>query len=135
MSSALVLMFVSGCGESGPTDQYVTGTVTFDGQPVKDGQIVLTPTEPGVTPDSGSIKDGKFAFATRKGEKSVQIEALRDVPGKTITLPPPLSGTKPVTEMYIPAVYNKKTKLKVTVTDSSSKNKFDFKLTTDGSGN
>ncbi len=134
-SLAVLAVIAAGCGGTGqPNNHRVSGTITFDGQPVASGQIILFPVEAGVTPDAGDIKDGKYSFLARKGEKRVQIEATRDVPGKTIALPPPLTGTKPVTEMYIPAVYNSKSKLTMKVPDTSSSSTFDFKLTADGSG-
>lgn len=135
IGSLLLALAMTGCGSSGPATYPVKGTVTFDGQPVANGQIIFFPTEEGLTPDVGPIKDGKFSFVSRDGDKRVQIEATREVPGKTIPQPPPLTGTIPVTEMYIPEAYNSKSKLKVTVTDSTSDNQFDFDLTADGSGN
>ncbi|MDB5335632.1 MAG: hypothetical protein JWN70_1251 [Planctomycetaceae bacterium] len=132
---AVLTTIAAGCGGSGqPNNHRVSGTITFDGQPVASGQIILFPVEAGGTPDAANIKDGKYSLLARKGEKRVQIEATRDVPGKIITLPPPLTGTKPVTEMYIPIVYNSKSKLTVKVPETSSSSKFDFKLTADGSG-
>lgn len=133
-SLSLLVMAITGCGPGGPPTYPVTGMVTFEGKPIPDGQIIFFPTEEGLTPDAGPIKDGKFSFVAREGEKRVQIEATREVPGKTIPQPPPLTGTIPVTEMYIPEVYNSKSKLRVTVTDSAPDNQFDFDLTADGSG-
>lgn len=133
-SLSWLVLAVTGCGPGGPPTYPVTGTVTFDGKPISDGQIIFFPTEEGLTPDAGPIKDGKFSFVAREGEKRVQIESTREVPGKTIPQPPPLTGTIPVTEMYIPEVYNSKTKLRVTVMDSAPDNQFDFDLTADGSG-
>lgn len=132
---SLLVVSLSGCGSDGPATYPVTGTITFDGQPVANGQIILFPLEEGLTPDAGPIKDGKFSFVAREGEKRVQIEATREIPGKTIPQPPPLTGTIPATEMYIPEVYNSQSKLKITVTDSKPDNQFDFELTADGSGN
>ena len=129
-----VVMAVAGCGPDGPRTYPIKGTVTFDGQPVEDGQIVLIPSEKGLTPDAGPIKDGKFSFVAREGRKQVRIEATRAIPGKTVPLAPPMTGTKPVLEMYIPEIYNAKSKLKVTVTDTESDNQFEFALTADGKG-
>jgi hypothetical protein len=129
-----LLVTGAGCGSSEPNNHRVSGTITFDGQPVTNGQIILVPTEPGVTPDAGPIKDGKYSLLAREGEKRVQIEATREVPGKTVKLAPPLTGTRPVTEMYIPKVYNAKSKLTISVPADSSSISHDFKLTADGSG-
>ena len=54
---------LAGCGGSGPTRYHVSGTVTFNGQPVPAGSIVFEPdTTAGNTGPQGraDISDGKF---------------------------------------------------------------------------
>jgi hypothetical protein len=128
------LFLVAGCGSAptGPKMYSVSGTVTFDGKPLPKGDIILFPATPGLAPDAGSIKDGKYSLNAKIGERRVDIRASREVPGKTKPRVPPLTGDEPVIESYIPAVYNSETTLKATVTDSAAKNKFDFALTSEG---
>ncbi len=130
---ASLVMAMTGCVDSGPATYPVKGTVTFDGQPVADGQIIFYATETGVTPDAAPIKDGKYSLVAREGQKRVHIEATRVVPGKMIPRPAPATGEDPVTEMYIPESYNTKSTLEAFVTDSARDNEFDFTLKSDGS--
>lgn len=129
-----LVIALAGCGAAGVPTYQVRGTVTFDGEPVEQGQIIFFPVEEGLTPDAGPIKDGKYSFAAREGEKRVHIEATREVPGKTVPRPAPLEGEDPVMEMYIPEIYNKKTVLEATVTNRDADNQFNFELTEDDSG-
>ncbi len=123
---ALTLLLVAcGCGPSAPELYDVTGTVTFDGQPVTDGEIILFPIEAGQTPDAGPIKDGKFAFKARPGEKKVDIQAVRKDPTKTV--PDPVTGTRPALESYIPERYNTKTELTVEIGPGQDPLEFDLK--------
>src|SRR5437016_5081016 len=66
----MVLLLALGCG-SGTCE--VTGTVTFDGQPVPHGDIVLNDVEGRLGPDYGKIEDGKFALQAKPGGKRVEI--------------------------------------------------------------
>ena len=125
------VLFIAGCRtDDTPVLYPVTGTVSFDGQPVAKGEIIFTPTKAGQTPDAGQIKDGTFSFKSRDGIKRVSIKAYREVPGKT--QPDPVTGTRPLTENYIPEVYSTQSKLKATVTDNPEENRFKFVLTADG---
>jgi hypothetical protein len=99
----------------------VSGTVTLDGKPVPDGDVILEGVDPVVAADGGKIKDGTFQFRARGGKKRVVIQASRMVgqwkPGMG----------DPVYEDYIPAQYNTKTTLSVDV-GPDSPNKWDFQL-------
>ncbi|MDB5341208.1 MAG: signal peptide-containing protein [Planctomycetaceae bacterium] len=128
-SLAIVACLLAGCGSDGPPKYQVSGEVTFDGKPVEEGQIIFTPTEAGVGPDAGIIKGGKFSFLSKEGDKKVSIEATREVPGKTTS--DFKGGQVPLVESYIPARYNKQTKLEATVSDVAADNKFEFDLTKD----
>ena len=63
--AALLLTFaalfcLTGCGKSGPTRYDISGTVTFDGKPVPEGNISFEPTEGDVGGGYAFIRDGKF---------------------------------------------------------------------------
>jgi hypothetical protein len=114
---------LTGCG---PAEfETVTGAVTFDGQPLPQGDILFQPTDPQFGPDAGKIIDGKFSLRVRPGSTKVVIGATRLVPGKK----GPMRG-EPVYEDYIPAKYNAQTTLTADV-KSGSKNEFTFTLTSD----
>lgn len=55
------LVFVAGCGESGPDTYHVKGTVTYKGAPIPTGSITFTPAKGNTGPAGyADIKDGKF---------------------------------------------------------------------------
>ncbi|MGE3820028.1 MAG: hypothetical protein AB7I30_11440, partial [Isosphaeraceae bacterium] len=61
LSLTSLLAITCGCGDAGPTHVRVWGEVTYDGKPIEDGKITLTPT--GETQEgsvAGAIKDGKY---------------------------------------------------------------------------
>lgn len=57
---ALACFLALGCGGKGST---VTGTVTFNGQPLEKGYITFTPTEGKGAPVGGEIVKGKYTAA------------------------------------------------------------------------
>lgn len=123
LSIAAVSLTAGGCGNSSGS-VHVTGVVTFQGQPVESGEIIFTPQEDGQPSAAGKIEQGKYECQVPAGPSSVRITAYRPVPGKFDTSNP---GEKtPVVEMYIPAKYNDRTTLEVTVDRASPT--LDFKL-------
>lgn len=112
---------VAGCGEPGPKKYDVTGTVTYDGQPLPQGDIVFHPEDKSVGPEGGKIKDGKYALKVREGKNRVEIRATRPVPGKKGPM-----GEDAI-EDYIPKQYNEKSKLTAEV--GSGKTEHEFTLT------
>ncbi len=113
----MVLLLALGCG-SGTCE--VTGTVTFDGQPVPHGDIVLNDVEGRLGPDYGKIEDGRFALQAKPGRKKVEIRASREVPERKTEM-----GA--YFEDYIPRRYNAETTLTADVTPGG-KNHWDYKL-------
>src|SRR5690242_18980565 len=101
-SLATLALALAGCGpgEDGPAKYNVSGTVTFNGENVKEGLITFTPVEGGKGPEAGPIKDGKYSFPAKGGKQQVSITAAREVPGKTES--DYKGGFVPVKEMYIP---------------------------------
>lgn len=116
----LVLVFALGCGSG---NCRVTGTVTFDGQPVSEGDMLLSDVDGRSGPDYGRIEDGKFDFEANPGRKRVEIRASREVPQKRTEM-----GM--YFEDYIPRRYNSQTILAVDVVPGG-KNHWDFKLERD----
>jgi hypothetical protein len=78
------MMFLTGCGESGPPRYHVSGTVTYKGQPVPVGSIIFQPdARAGNAGPYGNatIKDGKFdthvdGEPTVGGPQIVLVEAF-----------------------------------------------------------
>ena len=111
-----------GCG-GGSTTYEVSGAVTYDGQPVEQGQISFIPASDGAAPDAGTIEDGKYTVSVTPGEKRVEIRASRPLPVERQTQP----DMGLLYEDYIPAAYNADSKLMADV--ASQSRKFDFHLT------
>lgn len=117
-----LLAAAGGCGPSGPATYPVSGTVTFNGEPLPDGYITFFPDDPSVGPEGSEIKNGEFSFRAREGAKTVKIEASRFVGPLN-----PVMGLTPK-EQYIPEKYNTSSTLTVEVTPDGD-NTFNYELT------
>jgi len=126
LTFAFLSCLIIGCGSgnTGPQTYEVTGTVTFDGQPVKSGDIQFEPETPGESPDGGPIIDGKFSIRAKPGKNLVSIRATRDVPGQTTK--GAMGEDIAKKEEFIPEKYNAATELSETV--KTSGNSFTFTL-------
>jgi hypothetical protein len=117
--AALVLsvLFLSGCG--GANKKYaVSGTVTFNKEPIADGYIIFHDLEQDIAPDAGKITNGKFDFKAKAGEKKVEIRASR-----MEKYPPGQKGAMGETDRpvdYIPERFGKKSDVKASVTSGSN---------------
>ena len=135
----MVLAAVFGCGHhGGPERVVVSGTVTYQGQPVKEGQIRFYPTKGTQAPMSGGdIIDGKYVVEAQGGvpvgTHEIRIAAFRPDPRYREyekSLRPDASALeKPPKQQYLPEKYNTKTKLEITIPPGSSGNAKDFQLT------
>jgi hypothetical protein len=68
---AVAVGAVAGCSDDGPKRQRLSGSVTFDGQPIAYGDVVFTPD--GAKKNSGpqgiaNIRDGKYDTAAEGGK-------------------------------------------------------------------
>lgn len=115
----------AGCGPGGPATHSVTGSVTFDGTPVAEGEIIFRDAAGQMKSYGGRITDGKYAFDSEPGKKKVEITAMRDVPGEMDTTSNP-GEEVPLREQYIPEKYNDASELTTEVTGSAP---IDFDLT------
>jgi hypothetical protein len=70
----LLLPLASGCG--GSLESQVSGTVTLDGKPMSEGNVVFHPAESG-TPAYGSIDaEGKYSVKTGQGKGIIPGEYI-----------------------------------------------------------
>lgn len=120
------LLVLPGCGETGPVKHPVSGSVTFDKDPLPEGDILFTPVADSEPPEGGKIKEGRFQLRVREGSYKVAITASKLMP-----LPPGETGAMGEKEMprsYIPERYNTKTELTAEVTRSGTPQlKFDLR--------
>jgi hypothetical protein len=112
-------LLLAGCGNSST----VSGTVTYNGEPVEDGYIAFLLDGSGES-SGGPISHGKYKVSVRPGKYHVQVNASKLMP-----LPPGTVGMGGKTEevrSYIPAEYTgPQTKLTADVPGSDP---HDFKL-------
>ena len=121
----LVTVSLMGCG-GGPVTYEVTGTVSYEGEPVETGEISFIPVESGEAPDGGIIQGGRFAFQAKPGPKRVEIRASRPLPAERQS--DPEMGL--LYEDYLPAEFNTESRLEAEV--SSSNREFNFALSEGG---
>jgi hypothetical protein len=127
LSLSCCLMFIgTGCGggSGGPKLYKVTGSVSYNGEPIKEGRIVFRKSgSPSGQSYSAPIADGNYSLESEAGAMVVEITGSRIIPGKFDKS----NGTpEPLGEMYIPAKYNSATKLTATV--ESKTNTIPFQL-------
>jgi len=125
-AAVLLLVVATGCGRSGPTLVPVSGSVTFDGQPVETGEIVFRAVDGAVTSGAGPIVAGRYAARAPVGSKRVEIIATR--PARGAAAKPSISGEPTAAEMFVPDRYNAESTLTAEVT-AGGPNEFDFTLT------
>ncbi len=66
--TVLGLMCYTGCGRSGPEMADFSGTVTYKGEPIKDGSIKMIPESGTIAPVTPvQIKDGNFSATGERG--------------------------------------------------------------------
>jgi hypothetical protein len=116
-----LLAALCGCGaEEGVDMAPVHGSVSWEGKPLSTGNIVLEPEDGKGSPIQGAISEGKFDLKSPPGSKIVRIQASRDT-GKIGEY-----GEK-ISESYIPAKYNRTSKLKAAVV-AGEENELKFEL-------
>jgi hypothetical protein len=115
---------IAGCGPSGPATYPVSGTVTFNGQPIPDehnGYITFVHEDKSIGAQSAQIIGGKYNLRAQEGKQTVQIWASRFVGPRNEVM-----GLTPK-EQYIPTKYNAATELTAEIKPIDD-NKYDFQL-------
>jgi hypothetical protein len=71
ITSAIVLLPLSGCRRSGPPVQMVQGVVTLDGTPIEGAAVTFTPAVPGVGIQAfgKTLADGSYRLSAFRGAK------------------------------------------------------------------
>ena len=114
---AVAALAVAGCGA--PTYK-VTGTVTWQGKEVEDGQITFLPEDTSRHPTTAKIVNGRYEVRVAPGRAKVEISAQRDLGYNT-------AMHQNVKESYIPADYHALSKLTFEV-QTNDGNVADFHL-------
>lgn len=126
-----------GCGRGGPQRVVISGTVTFNGQPLDRGQMRFIPEEGSGMPASGAyISKGEYVANSQGGvpvgQVKVQIECWQPTAGWLQEHGPPGPDARwdviPKNQI-IPEKYNAKTELEITIEPGSGSLTRDFALT------
>jgi hypothetical protein len=104
----------------------VRGEVTLDGQPLKDGRIWFVPEDNQSPPVDTAIVDGRFRLAMPVGPKRVRISASKVV-GKRRMYDTPNSPVVDEIKELLPARYNDRSELTMTVQPGVQDKRFDLK--------
>jgi hypothetical protein len=73
----VLLALLAGCS-SEPRQYEVIGVVSYQGQPIADGQIVFEDEAPAQGKWPGQIKDGRYTLKATAGPKLVRLSASRE---------------------------------------------------------
>ena len=142
--SWFVLLFILaglvGCGESGPERIGMSGTVTYNGEPIFEGEISFLPADgTQAPPTSTTIMDGKYQLPAKwalvPGTYNVSVMSYKPadssakLPGSELDRPPATGGIQ-VRDQLLPDKFNTKTTIpKITVKsgDPQTEKNFDLK--------
>ncbi len=120
LACVAVVFALAGC--SGDTTRgIVKGSVTYQGEPVPEGQIIFRLADNSAV-EGAIIKDGEFESSAPIGECFVQITARKKVGVKN---PSSAQEENPfATVAYIPAKYNDKSTLQLSVESGTQEHDF-----------
>lgn len=130
--AAIALLAVVGCGKSGGLEKVeVRGSVTYNGTPVKNGEIRFRPTGDTRGPVSGAfISDGEYRVQAKGGvpvgTHVVQIDAFVMAGSSSSS---EMTGSRGATRVnIIPPKYNRESVLQVDIAGGGSPVTKDFHL-------
>ena len=99
----------------------VSGSVSFDGEPVSNGQILFLPADSSAAPNAGRIENGTYHSRPLR-----EPSGFRSAPPGAVGEPPP-GALGPEYQDYIPARYNTDSTLTADV-QPNDENRLDFHL-------
>jgi len=121
-----IASLAGGCGRNGPERVIITGTVTYQGEPLEHGEIRFIPIEGTKAPVSGAAIDGgEYVVSGRGGvpvgTHKIEIVAHRVDPkyaGSADSLSQDVDGAPP-RQQYLPERYNVHTELQIVIEPGS----------------
>ncbi len=120
-SAFLSLILISWGCDNGPKTYRVTGTVTWQGKPVEDGQIIFEAEDGQTHPAAGKFQPGgKYELRIAAGQKRVKVHAQRSKGFSKVM-------NQETFEAYIPVEYDAKSNLKFEVQPNDD-NVYDLNL-------
>jgi hypothetical protein len=101
---------LAGCGRSDGLTA-VSGTVSYDGQPVKKGTVTFLPADGNGPTAAAVIADGKYSVKVAPGRKLVRIEGYKVLGRRPYNPGNPKSPMVDKQEQILPQRYNAKSEL------------------------
>jgi hypothetical protein len=120
---AVAVLLVVGCADR--TTGEVSGTITFDGQPVEAGGITFLPADGKAPTAGGQITDGKYKVRVPVGTAKVVINGTKVI-GKQKLYNTPDSPEMPIATELLPPKYNENTELRLEVRPGLNEKDFDL---------
>jgi hypothetical protein len=118
-----VVLAIAGCAE--PTTGEVTGTITVDGAPAKEGSIAFFPLDRKSSTAGAAIADGKYTATVPLGQAKVEIRVPKVV-GQKKLYDTPDSPIKPLMAETLPAKYNDASELTLDVKPGENQQDYDL---------
>jgi len=117
---------LTGCNR-GPTVGKVSGDVTFEGAPLKNGRILFTPIDGQSQPGGATITDGKFVAEVPVANMKVQINANQVIGKQPAYEGVPNSPMIDIVKELIPKRYNDQSELTLDVKPGPQAVKYELK--------
>ncbi|MCA9189227.1 MAG: hypothetical protein R3E01_21630 [Pirellulaceae bacterium] len=114
---------ISGCGSNGAAT--VEGKVTWEGQPLTEGNVRFVPADGKGQTASADVKDGAFTIAVPPGQWRVEFSAPKVV-GKIKMIDAPDAPTVDDVRELLPPMYNVQSKLTADVQPGTQEIPFDL---------
>lgn len=118
---------IAGCGPSDPPRNAVSGTVTWKGQPIKNGTINFS-SEDGKYVATGTIVDGKYEIPTISGVPAGKYLVAISYPDPNVPAPredePPGESTEP--REMLPSKYSEGSELRAEIKNGDNTVSFDL---------
>jgi hypothetical protein len=121
----LALACAGGCSSEAGKGS-VNGEVVLDGVPLKEGTIRFVPSDGQTATADAAVSQGRFSATVPVGEKRVEITAPKVV-GKQKMYDTPDSPVVDQVEELLPARYNVRSELTMTVQKGSQQKRFELK--------
>ncbi len=120
--------FLVGCGEADPLNrQSVSGSVTLDGQPLKQGAISFSPAAGGETGGGAAIAGGSYTMSREHGlPPGKYVVRINSAEGGSADPNEPPGDVAPAKEL-VPASWNTKSKHEIEVVEGQNDFPFDLK--------
>jgi hypothetical protein len=114
----------AGCGDGKSS---VTGSVTFDGQPVKNGTITFVKADGELVREGGVIQDGEFQATLPPGKYKIELNAQRLIRKQKQKGFDGKDEEVDITDELFPPRFNIGTELSEVIKPGSNALKFDLK--------